>query len=80
MQFFMVAKAENKTVCMDMEGGKGTTHPVSLMLCILSCAFPISIVLAPNAALSIGPIVLPHEESFLTTNNCSGTFAPLATS
>lgn len=57
-----------------------TTHPVSLMLCMLSCAFPISIVLAPNAALSTGPIVLPHEESFLTTNNCSGTFAPLATS
>lgn len=57
-----------------------TTHPVSLMECMLNCELPISTVLAPSAALSIGPMVLPHEESFLTTNNCRGTLAPRATS
>ena len=47
-------------------------------------------VLVPSAADNIGPMVLPQEESFLTTNNCNGTpelvvesalgFALLATS
>lgn len=57
-----------------------TAHPVSLIECILSCELPISTVLIPIAALSIGPMVLPHVESFLTTNSWSGTFAPRATS
>jgi len=46
----------------------------SLQLCIDSCGIPRSAVLMPVFELMIGPIVVPHGQSDLTTNSWTGIF------
>lgn len=57
-----------------------TVEPVSLIECMLNCGVPTSTVSIPSLADIIGPIVLPHVESFLTIKSCMGTFAMRADS
>lgn len=51
---------------------------VSLILCIDNWGNPISTVLSP-CVLMAGPMVLPQDPSFLTSNSCRGTSAMSAT-